>query len=277
MKKSFKFFGLITLICFSFFYTEKVMTVVSDQDPLKIEINNLKDSYKIEPNEAIVTEKTIIPGNNGREVNIEKSYKKMRSENVFNQNLLVYDTLYPKYVLSDNLDKYIIKGSINKKNVSIVFIINSNNNLNKIMNILSNKKVYANLFVDYIYLNNNISEMRNYNMHNIYPYEENYTHENLLIEANIIKKVSKNNPSYCLSIKENINNIKVCSYNDMNTIIPSLEGNLKNIKSNLENGSIILFDTGISTVNELSYIIDFIIGKGYQIVTLDKLLDENSF
>ena len=94
MKKILKLFGLITLICFSFFYTEKVIYVVSEQDPLKIEINESADSYKISPNEAIVDEDTIIPGSNGRVVNIEKSYKKMRKSNIFNNNLLVYDTLY---------------------------------------------------------------------------------------------------------------------------------------------------------------------------------------
>ena len=61
----------------------------------------------------------------------------------------------------------------------------------------------------------------------------------------------------------------------MNTIIPSVNGTLFDIKNKLENGSIILFDTGINTVNELSYIIDFIVGKGYEIVGLDELLSEN--
>ena len=61
----------------------------------------------------------------------------------------------------------------------------------------------------------------------------------------------------------------------MNTIIPSLTDNLNEIKTNIENGSIILFNTSINSVEELSYIIDFIKGKGYNIVDLDKLLDEN--
>ena len=145
MKNTFKIFGLITLMCFSFFYTEKVMTVVSEKDPLKIEINDLKDTYKISPNEAVVTKDTIIPGTNGRVVNVDKSYKKMRKNNIFNNNLLEYDDILPEYILSNNLDKYVIKGNINKKEVSILFIIDSDNNLNKIMNILNNKKVIANL------------------------------------------------------------------------------------------------------------------------------------
>lgn len=275
MKNILKLFGLITLMCFSFFYTEKVMTVVSEQDPLKIEINEVADDYKISPNEAIVTSDTIIPGNNGREVNIEKSYKRMRKNNIFNNNMLVYDIIYPKYTLSNSLDKYVIRGSINKKEISIVFIITSDNNLARIINILDRKKVTSNLFVDYTYLNNNITEMKKYINHNLYSYQEEYTYDSLMISNNIIKRIVDNNPLYCLTKEKNDNNLKVCSYSNMNIVIPSINGTLIDIKKNLENGSIILFDTNISTVNELSYIIDFIIGKGYDIVGLDKLLDEN--
>lgn len=275
MKNTLKLFGLITLMCFSFFYTEKVMMVVSEQDPLKMQIIQLADSYKISPNEAIVTDDTIIPGNNGRKVNIEKSYKKMRKNNVFNNNLLVYDILYPDYTVSSNLDKYVVKGSVNKKEVSILFIVTSDNNLARIINILDSKKVISNLFIEYNYLNKNISDIKNYANHNIYSYNEEYTYDSLIISNNIIKRIANNEPSYCLSKDKNEKNLNVCSYSNMSTVIPGVLGSLNELKANLENGSIILFDTGINTVNELSYIIDFIIGKGYNIVGLDKLLDEN--
>lgn len=275
MKNTFKIFGLITLMCFSFFYTEKVMTVVSEKDPLKIEINALADTYKISPNEAIVTNDTIIPGTNGRVVNIEKSYKKMRKNNIFNNNLLIFDEIVPQYTLVNNMDKYVIRGNINKKEVSILFIIDSDNNLNKIINILNNKKAIANLFIEYKYLNNNISKMRNYNNHNFYSYQANYSYETLVISNNIIKRISNNEPLYCLTKEKNENNLNVCSYSNINTIVPSINGKLNEVKLKLENGSIILFDTSINTTYELSYIIDFIIGKGYSIVGLDKLLSEN--
>lgn len=275
MKKILKIFGIITLICFSFFYTDKVITVVSDQDPLKIEIMSLSDSYKISPNEAIITTDTIIPGNKGREVNIEKSYKKMRKTNVFNNNLLVYNILYPEHTLKNNLNKYIVRGNINRKEISILFIIDSDNNLERIINILDSKNITGNLFIEYKYLNSNISNIRNYNKHNIYSYQNNYSYDTLIISNNIIKRIASNESIYCLSKQKNKNNLNVCSYTNMNTIIPSINGNLNDIKLNLENGSIILFNTSINTVNELSYIIDFILGKGYNIVGLDKLLNES--
>lgn len=275
MRKLFKIFGIITFLCFSFFYTDRVMNVISDKDPLKQEIINLSNNYKLSSNEAVVSGDTIIPGSNGREVNIDKSYKKMRTGNVFNDKLLVFNVIYPKYKLKDNMDKYIINGNINKKEVSMVFIINNDNNLDKIISILDNKKVVSNLFIEYNYLFNNINKIKKYNNHNIYSYSDKYTYDTLVIANNIITRTMNNKPVYCLSKTKNKDNINVCSYSNMYTIIPSINGGYNDIKSNLSNGNIILLDTSINTVNELNLIINFINSKGYDIVGLDKLLSEN--
>lgn len=275
MKKLFKIFGIITLMCFSFFYTDRVMEVIADNDPLKNEIINLSNNYKLSNNEAIVTDDTIIPGSNGREVNIDKSYKKMRTGNVFNDKLLVFNVLYPEYRLKDNIDKYIINGNVNKKEVSILFIINNDNNLDKIINILDNKNTKANLFIEYNYLFNNISKIKKYNSNNIYSYSNKYIYDTLVISNNIINRISNNKANYCLTKIKDKDNLNTCSYSNMFTIIPSIIGNYNDIKNKLSNGSIILLDTNINSVNELSYIIDFINGKGYSIVGLDELLNES--
>lgn len=275
MKKLFKIFGIITFLCFSFFYTDRVMNVISDKDPLKQEIINLSNNYKLSSNEAVVSGDTIIPGSNGREVNVDKSYKKMRTGNVFNDKLLVFNVIYPEYKLKDNMDKYIINGNINKKEISIVFIINNDNNIDKIISILDNKKVVSNLFIEYNYLFNNINKIKKYNNHKIYSYSDKYTYDTLIIANNIITRTMNNKPIYCLSKTKNKDNINVCSYSNMYTIIPSINGGYNDIKSNLSNGNIILLDTSINTVNELNLIINFINSKGYDIVGLDKLLSEN--
>lgn len=275
MKKLFKIFGIITLMCFSFFYTDRVMDVIADNDPLKNEIINLSNNYKLSNNEAIVTDDTIIPGSNGREVNIDKSYKKMRTGNVFNDKLLVFNVLYPEYRLKDNIDKYIINGNVNKKEVSILFIINNDNNLDKIINILNNKNTKANLFIEYNYLFNNISKIKKYNSNNIYSYSNKYVYDTLVISNNIINRISNNKANYCLTKIKDKDNLNTCSYSNMFTIIPSIIGNYNDIKNKLSNGSIILLDTNINSVNELSYIIDFINCKGYSIVGLDELLNES--
>ena len=79
MKNIIKFLGLLSLICFSFFYTDKVMNVALEQDKIMISINNTKDDYKIDAIDAIIDNDTIIPGIYGKEVDIDKSYNNMKS------------------------------------------------------------------------------------------------------------------------------------------------------------------------------------------------------
>ena len=47
MKNIIQMIGLITLICFSFFYTDKVITILNEQDPIMITIMEEKDKYKL--------------------------------------------------------------------------------------------------------------------------------------------------------------------------------------------------------------------------------------
>lgn len=273
MKKIFKVIGTFCILCFSFFYTDKVVTVVSNNDPLKQEIINVSDNYKILPIEAKVDGDVIVPGINGRVVNIEKTYKKMRGDNVFNSNLIVYDSIYPKYRLISNMDKYIVSGNFNIHSVSILLLVDDDYYFDKIIDIIDKKEKNINLFVSYEYLNSNISSLKNIN-HNIYLYSENYTYDTLLISNNIIKRISNTNPMYCLGKVKNVENMKVCNYLDMYMVIPTVNGDYGTIKKEISNGSIILLESNYSTLNSISNIIDFILSKGYDIVTLDKLLDE---
>ena len=71
MKKIIKGIGLITLIIFTFFYTDKVLKVVREEDSIMMKINDIKDKLTIEPTDAIIIEDTIIPGLNGKKVNID--------------------------------------------------------------------------------------------------------------------------------------------------------------------------------------------------------------
>ena len=121
MKKAFQMIGLISLTCFSFFVTEKTVTVVSDMDEIMIEIRNKKDDYKLDSIDATIENNTIIPGVNKREVNVNKSYKNMKTNGYFSDKLFVYDYTKPEISLSNNIDKYIIKGNSNKRMVSLIW------------------------------------------------------------------------------------------------------------------------------------------------------------
>src|SRR5699024_9603496 len=74
-----------------------VLHVSGDKGELLTEITEKADTYTEPPQDAYIDrvwKKT--PGRNGVKVNIEESYKKMKKEGVFKEELFVYDTVYPE-------------------------------------------------------------------------------------------------------------------------------------------------------------------------------------
>lgn len=279
MKNILKIIGLVALISFSFFYTDKVIEVIREEDEIMIELESVKDICEIDPIDANIVANTIIPGLNGRSINIEKSYKKMKSNGIFNKNLIVYDTISPKKSVQLNKDKFIIQGNHNKQMISLLFVLNSNKYLEKIEEILNSKEITANYFVSYEYLINNSTKIKEMSNREFYSYGDNgeYTPDNLLFSNNLISRISKNNAIYCLTNNMQQKVLDLCNEFDLYTITPTIIGNetpYNSIKENLTSGSIILLSMNNNTVKELGTIIDYIKGKGYKIGGLSTLLNE---
>ena len=114
MKRFFQAIGIISLLCFSFIYTEKTVTVVKEFDDIMVQIKEQNDSYKVEAIDATVTSNTIIPGLSGSEIDIDKSYSKMKRYGKYNDKLLEYKNVKPNISLQNNINKYVIKGNKNK-------------------------------------------------------------------------------------------------------------------------------------------------------------------
>ena len=270
-----KMIGLISLICFSFFYTETIMDVVNEQDEIMIKINEEKDKYKKEPTNAIITKDTITPGLNGYEVDVEKSYKDMKQVGIFKEMLLSYKQIKVENSLSNIYDKYIVKGNNIKKNVALIFTIKNKNDLNQILSI---KDVYLNIFIDYKLLADNLNDLKKDNYF-IYTYGDNsnYTTDNLVYDKKLINNNFNNKSLYYLNNKKNKNTLNTCKNKKMHTIYPTIITNnhaYNNIKNNITNGSLILLEPNTKTLNEFSQIINFIVSKGYKIVSLDQILSE---
>ena len=87
-----------------------------------IEIETKKRDYEVTPVNAVLNEDTIVPGISGRQIDVLKSYKEMKSSGIFREELLVYKSLYPSSLLSSNKDKYIIKGNNDKNKVALIII-----------------------------------------------------------------------------------------------------------------------------------------------------------
>lgn len=279
MKKIIKGIGLITLIIFTFFYTDKVLKVVREEDSIMIKIDEIKDKLTIEPTDAIIIEDTIIPGINGKKVNIEKSYKKMKNDGSFNKNNIIYDIIYPNISITNNKDKYIIQGNMKKNAISIIFILDNDKYLDELQNIINNKDIKVNYFIDYSFLISNTTKIKEMSNHELYSYGDKgeYTPDNLLFSNNLISRIGNNEANICLSLNDN-KIINICSKNNLYTIKPTIvikKSPYTTIKKNLFNGSIILFYINNDLTKEIKTIIDYINSKGLKIVWLSELLSED--
>ena len=272
MKNILKSIGLSALIVFSFFYTDKVMNVVNNQDEIMIKLKSIEDNYKIEAIDATISDDTIVPGINGRVLDVEKTYKYLKQVGVVDESLFKYKVVSPKVSLSNNIDKYITKANPKKDSVAILITLNSKTNLNKVLSVANSKKAKINFFIEYNYLMENIAILNELKEHEVYSYIP-YSPDTLIISNNIIKNKMHNEPIYCLTSTKDIKVLNICSSSNMYTILPNIVGGYTEIKSSLENGSIILLSNDKIT-NELDISINYIKNKGYNISGLSSHISE---
>lgn len=270
--KVIKIIGLFGLFCISFFYTEKVINVTLNQDEIMIKIKEYSKNNNIDPTNAIIDKDTIIPGNIGKYIDTENSYKAMKKISYFEPSLIIYKNIYPEISIYNNYNKYIVKGNTKNKSISLIYILNNSNTLDNILSITNKYNIKINFFIDSAYLNNNIILIDKIKNNEIYNYGNNgiYTKDNLIIANNIINNKSSNKAIYCLFLNKDETSLNNCSNSKMFSILVNKNNNYQNIKNNLENGKIFL----INNTQELSNIIEYIINKGYRIVPLSELITE---
>ncbi len=279
LKSIIKYMGLFVLIVFSFFYSDRVASVISSKDSLMIKLNDIKSNYEVKATDGIISGNTFIPGISGRAVNVDKSYKKMKEYGSFSDELIVYDYVKPINSLVDNVDKYIIHGNYSKKMVSLLFVVDSSNYLDKLESVISGKDVVLNYFVTFDFLMNNstyISSLKNVEVYN-YGDNGSYSPDNLIFANNLITRITSNEAIYCLSNGFNESVISLCSKNNLYTVVPSvvISSNFySSIKKGIDNGSIVLVKLNNNNIMELSIVVDYIRGKGLEIVGLSNLLSE---
>jgi len=280
MKKFFESLGLITLVCFSFFYTEKTTSVVKELDDIMIKIKEVASNYITEVEEAIIEGDTIIPGISGKEVDINTSYQNMRKLGTFNEKYLEYEYIRPKQLLKDNLDKYIIGTNSNKKQVSLIFLVEERNKIDDVLNILNNHEIKGNFFVDGNWFEDNndavIDLIENKHIVGNLSYNRDYQDSSFVWMDTIIKKIGKQTNGYCYKT-DNKKDLENCALQKDYTIAPTMEIDsypLINVKNNLKAGNIIAFKINNSLIKELDLIIKYIKFKDLEIVNLETLLNE---
>ena len=280
MKNVIKIFGLLVLICFSFFYTDRVMNILLEQDPIMVEIIDNKNKYEILPVNAVIDNDTIMPGISGKVVLEKESYNNMKNFGLYLENYLVFEQVKPTISIDNNFNKYIISGNKNKKNVSIIFIVSNKKQLNFLENKINSVDIKLNYFIDEKLLNSDTNYIKMLKNREIYNYGDNgnYREDKMLTFNNLLTRIRKNEAIYCLVKEKNDEILRLCEKNNLYTILPNLviNNNLYNeIKDKISNGSIILIDLNQININNLNNAINFIQSKGLNVVYLSDLLSEN--
>ena len=256
MKKYYQYFGLALIMVFSFYYTEKIASIILNKNPLMVTINNEKASYNVEAVNAEINGDYITPGINGLQVNARESFYKMQEADVFNKYFLVFEQDKPDISLEDNKDK-IIK--------------NGNKLLNKVSIILETENEVS----DYLKANNIKASM----LTNLDDYQYNNYFEVINNEVEGFKSLEN-------TLNLNKENKHICVINDYNKDIclkhknylidPELKlntSNLKDIKSKIGKGSIILINKNVN-LTDVTLLLKEIKFKDLEIVYVSEIISE---
>lgn len=248
---------ILTIILFilSFYYTHLISNFIKEKDPIMVKIKENKDKFEHQKINAIIKDNTIIPGLNGKIIDINKSYSKMKKVNKFSSSLFVYKEINPDISLTNHFDKLIIKGNNYSKNISLVLYLNDINILKKL-----NNKPFLNIMLDNNFINNNLNYLTTIN-NNIIVLEQKKLENIWIID-------------YCFS-KDLF--YAYCSNYQKYTIKPIFITNnyFYNTYNYLENGMILAYNIITDkNLEELKTIVSYLNNLHYNIVSIDELIKE---
>ncbi|WP_163971266.1 polysaccharide deacetylase family protein [Oceanobacillus halotolerans] len=304
-------FAFVVLITFNYDYNPFELNermddfqftegVAKTEDPLYIEISEKSYDYTEPPQDAVIDEVwKKMPGLNGLEVDIDKSYKQMKKEKTFNESLLVFNEIPPDVTLKDLPAAPIYRGHPEKDMVS--FLINvswGGEHIPHILNVLKKHDVKAAFFIegkwakensDYVKMideQNHVIGNHAYNHPNMERLSKQEVREQLTQTNEIIKAIIGETPKWFAPPSGNYNDqvVDVAYDLKMETILwsvdtidwknPSVSVMINRINNKIHPGAMVLMHPTSSIAQGLEEIIVTIQDKGYRIGPIDKLLSE---
>lgn len=269
------------LICFSFYYTDRAVDIVRRNDPIMKEITSMKGNYEVDPVNAILTDNNIIPGLSGKEVNVNKSFQKMKQYGKFKESLFVFDEVEPTISVEEYYDRYIASGNPIKNSVSLVFRVEKDDNITDIVSLLNEKNIRATFFIDGVWIENNPEQVyelaRNEHQVEVLSYDHNYNESSFQVSRDMLENITNLKGKYCYAEYDQKEVLELCEKKKMHTIIPTVLAKTypyATIKAKLEKGSIIGLPVNDTVKRELSTIVNYISQRGYTVDTLTSLLQE---
>ena len=270
---------VIILVILAFFLTNKITNYYKENDTIMKQLKTIEKKYKKKAKDAIVIGDNIIPGIKGKTINYNESYRKIKTYGKMNENLITTKEVIPTISIEDNYDKYIIKGNNEKRYVSLVFKVEKNTNINKILSILKNNKVNATFFVDGKYIEDNINIIKSNNNHEyeVLSYNNEYNKSIMKTTFSYLESLTKKKLLYCYTEENNDYLKDLCKEEKMHTIKPSLvitNHLYNNIKNNIQPSQIVSININNYNVDDLSISIKYLKSKGYKLVLLKELISE---
>ena len=281
LKYASKLLGIFLLLLLSFIYTEKVINEARDNDPIMKSVIKYKKENDIKPEEPIINGDELFLGVSGLLVNKKKSYKNMKKDNMFNDEKISYYKINPKTSITNNYNYFITKGNNKKKYIAIIFKINSNRNIDSLLSLAKKNNVILNFFIDGAWLENNVdfafkinsigSEIYNLGYNNVYS-------KNMIkVTNNLIESITLKKSNLCLNEEKNNDYKEICKKNKMISITPLINDfSITEVKKNLENGQMILYDLTTYDLTKFNLLISIIESRGYEITGLSKLINEGN-
>ncbi|WP_430785849.1 polysaccharide deacetylase family protein [Virgibacillus flavescens] len=304
------FFFLIVISFNQFFISNESSTITTfnnlqyamkTKDPLYSEIKVKSSAYKIPPQNAVIDKVwKKIPGLNGRVVNVDQSYKKMKETGLFNEKLLVFDEVKPSVSIGDLPPAPIYRGNPEKKMAALMINVSwGTEHIPAILKILKQHHVKATFFLEGKWAKNNAkyAQMIEEEGHLIGNHAYNHPDMSRISEqeiknqiqntSNTIQAVTGKSPALFAPPSGSFTDqvVKVAADQNMQTILwsvdtidwknPSVSVMINRVKSKLHPGATILMHPTEAVVRGLSDMIKVIKENDYHIGTVEKLLSEN--
>lgn len=271
----------LLLVLFSFYYTNKTIDIIRETDPLMKQIKEESTKYEIPAEDAKIDGNKITPGKNGQTVDYEETYQKMKRYGTYNESLTVFKETTPTISIEGTYDKFVISGNEEKKQVSLIFPVAKDSTPEEIIRIINQEGVVGTFFLDGLWLENNLSIVKNITNHELEILSYNNRYEDIYFSSAIqyLKNTTGQQSHYCYADYDNKEVIELCSKLKLHTVTPTIKITntpFQDIKTKLQNGAIISFPINTTTELELKTVINYIQSKGYNIVTLQTLLSETS-
>lgn len=217
--------------------------------------------YNISPIDAIITNNTVIPGTSGLNINLNKSYQKMKKLGNFDESLLVYDEILPHLSYKNYYDKIIVSNNQNNK-ISLVFSINDFDVYQEIVSVLKNYNLKGNYYFQNSFFSNNIEKISQIN-------------DTVLVNNLTNLRNYQNIVDYCLVYE--ITGQIPCQKNEKYTLLSGYNitnYHLTYTKNNYTNSNIITYTFNKKNIKDLDLVINYLLNNNINIVSIEELIKE---